>query len=514
MAMSTPHSAASSAPVVEVRDVTRRFGGLVAVDGVSLTVARGSITGLIGPNGAGKTTLFSLIAGSLTPSRGEIWIDSRPGHAGAAHERMAMGLARTFQIPKPFAAMTVLENVLVAFQQHPGEKLLSNWLCAASVAREERRNIEEARQLIAFVALGHLADQPARVLSGGQRQIAGPGACPGREARRHPARRACRRREPRAARNHHRPHRRTQCPGHELPADRKQHGPGEPPVSSRLCDGTRPGAVPWHAAAGDGRSACHRVLSGRRAVTPILTVAGMSAGYEPGIAIIEDASIHARDGEILLLLGPNGAGKSTLVKAIAGLVQKSAGVITLAGQDISQLPAQHMIAHGLAFVPQTENVFVSMSISETLALAANQLPRAERRQALERLYGLFPDLDRLRGHLAGRLSGGQRQMVAIARAMVIKPRVLMPGEPWGGVWPKRVEALFGKLIEVRATGVTIVMVEQNVRAALAIADRAYILVDGRPCHEGNARTLADDPAVAHLYLGLKGASHSPEELRA
>ncbi|WP_265302084.1 ABC transporter ATP-binding protein [Verminephrobacter eiseniae] len=169
--MSTPHSAASSAPVVEVRNVTRRFGGLVAVDGVSLTVARGSITGLIGPNGAGKTTLFSLIAGSLTPSRGEIWIDSRPGHAGAAHERMAMGLARTFQIPKPFAAMTVLENVLVAFQQHPGEKLLSNWFCAASVAREERRNIEEARQLIAFVALGHLADQPARVLSGGQRKL-------------------------------------------------------------------------------------------------------------------------------------------------------------------------------------------------------------------------------------------------------------------------------------------------------------------------------------------------------
>jgi len=249
-------------------------------------------------------------------------------------------------------------------------------------------------------------------------------------------------------------------------------------------------------------------------VTPILTVAGMSAGYEPGIAIIEDASIHARDGEILLLLGPNGAGKSTLVKAIAGLVQKSAGVITLAGQDISQLPAQHMIAHGLAFVPQTENVFVSMSISENLALAANQLPRAERRQALERLYGLFPDLDRLRGHLAGRLSGGQRQMVAIARAMVIKPRVLMLDEPSAGLSPKMVEALFGKLIEVRATGVTIVMVEQNVRAALAIADRAYILVDGRPCHEGNARTLADDPAVAHLYLGLKGASHSPEELRA
>src|SRR6218665_628414 len=113
MAMSTPHSAASSAPVVEVRDVTRRFGGLVAVDGVSLTVARGSITGLISPNGEGKSTLFCLSAGSLTPSRGEIWIDSRPGHAGVAHERMGMGLARTFQIPKPFSPITLLQNFLV-----------------------------------------------------------------------------------------------------------------------------------------------------------------------------------------------------------------------------------------------------------------------------------------------------------------------------------------------------------------------------------------------------------------
>lgn len=245
----------------------------------------------------------------------------------------------------------------------------------------------------------------------------------------------------------------------------------------------------------------------------ILNVAGMTAGYEPGIPIVKNASIHAREREILILLGPNGAGKSTMVKAIAGLVPKSAGVITLDGQDISQLDAHRMIAHGLAFVPQTENVFVSMTIGENLAIAANQLPRAERRHALERLYGLFPDLARLRGHLAGRLSGGQRQMVAIGRAMMIEPRVIMLDEPSAGLSPKMVETLFSKLLDVRATGVTIVMVEQNVRAAFSIADRAYILVEGTPHHEGDAKTLLDDPAVAHLYLGMKSEPNPSQESR-
>ncbi|QIN67937.1 Lipopolysaccharide export system ATP-binding protein LptB (plasmid) [Caballeronia sp. SBC1] len=169
--MTTSNIAPRPTPIVETRGVTRRFGGLVAVDDASLTVARGGITGLIGPNGAGKSTLFSLIAGSLAPSQGEILIDAQPGHKGAAHERISMGLARTFQIPKPFPAMTVLENVLVSFQRHPGEKLLRNWLSPRSVAREECENVEKAHELIKFVALGRLADQPARVLSGGQRKL-------------------------------------------------------------------------------------------------------------------------------------------------------------------------------------------------------------------------------------------------------------------------------------------------------------------------------------------------------
>ncbi|BBQ02497.1 ABC transporter ATP-binding protein (plasmid) [Burkholderia sp. SFA1] len=157
--------------IIDVKNVSRRFGGLVAVDEASLHVSRGSITGLIGPNGAGKSTMFSLIAGSLSPTSGEVWIDGMPGHHKLAHRRIGMGLGRTFQIPRPFPEMTVLENVMVAFPKQAGEALLPNWLQWRRVAREERENLDKARDLLDFVALLKLADQPARVLSGGQRKL-------------------------------------------------------------------------------------------------------------------------------------------------------------------------------------------------------------------------------------------------------------------------------------------------------------------------------------------------------
>lgn len=158
-------------PIIKVKSLTRHFGGVVAVKDADLVVRTGSITGLIGPNGAGKTTLFSLVAGSIAPSSGEIWIDGQAGHRSPAHKRIGMGLARTFQIPKPFSGMSVLENVLVAFQNHPGENLLCNWFTPGRSTRVEKENLEKAHELIKFVALGHLVHEPARVLSGGQRKL-------------------------------------------------------------------------------------------------------------------------------------------------------------------------------------------------------------------------------------------------------------------------------------------------------------------------------------------------------
>lgn len=236
-------------------------------------------------------------------------------------------------------------------------------------------------------------------------------------------------------------------------------------------------------------------------MSALLEVDALVAGYEPGLPIVNGASIHVASGEIVAVLGPNGAGKSTLIKAIAGLTPVWSGAVRFDGADIGATPAHRRIGAGLAFTPQTENVFALMSVDDNLKLAAGLLPRASRAHRVAAMYDTFPDLARQRGLLAGRLSGGQRQMLAIARGLIVEPKALMLDEPSAGLSPKFVEMVFAKLAEIRKSGVAIALVEQNTRAALALADRAYILVQGRNRHEGAARALLDDPMVAALYLG-------------
>ncbi len=233
----------------------------------------------------------------------------------------------------------------------------------------------------------------------------------------------------------------------------------------------------------------------------ILEVKDLIAGYEPGLPIVKSASIHADEGEIVVILGPNGAGKSSLIKAIAGLVPVTGGQVLLDGRDITAVPAHLKIRQGLAFVPQTENIFPLMTVAENLAVSGGILPRAQVAGRVDEMFQMFPDLARQRGLMAGSLSGGQRQMLAVARAMLVQPRVLMLDEPSAGLSPLLVEQVFARLSEIRRAGLTIVLVEQNARAALAIGDRAYVLVEGHEAHEGPAASLWDNPLIAELYLG-------------
>jgi len=235
--------------------------------------------------------------------------------------------------------------------------------------------------------------------------------------------------------------------------------------------------------------------------TPLaLQVDALEAAYEPGLPIVRGASLTVQRGEIVAILGPNGAGKSTLVKAVAGLVPVTGGRSLLFGQDITRVPAHRMVFQGLAFVPQTENVFVNLSIAENLELAA-AVVRADRRERLDPVYAMFPDLARQRRLPAGQLSGGQRQMLAVARALITRPRLLVLDEPSAGLSPKLVGLVFDKLREVRDSGVTVLLVEQNVKAALALADKAAVLVEGRERLFAPAAELLDDERVAALYLG-------------
>jgi branched-chain amino acid transport system ATP-binding protein len=237
-------------------------------------------------------------------------------------------------------------------------------------------------------------------------------------------------------------------------------------------------------------------------VSTELAVTDLVAGYAVDVPIVRGLSLEVRTGEIVTVLGPNGAGKSTFIKAVAGLVRVRSGTVAFRGKQITGLATHQLIAEGLAYVPQVGNVFTRLSVTENLELGC-LMAKGDTRRRMDEIFALFPDLARQRGLTAGRLSGGQRQMVAVGRALMAKPHFLMLDEPSAGLAPKLIELLFQKLLEIRARGVTILVVEQNAKAALAISDRGYVLAEGQQRFTGAARDLLTSPEVGELYLGTK-----------
>jgi branched-chain amino acid transport system ATP-binding protein len=224
------------------------------------------------------------------------------------------------------------------------------------------------------------------------------------------------------------------------------------------------------------------------------------AGYLPGVDILNGASLTLHRGELVGIIGPNGAGKSTLIKTLFGLVPVRTGSVVLEGDDITRLPAHELVARGVGYVPQTRNVFPSLTIEENLRMGIFLQPdRFEERFAV--VTGLFPMLAERRRERAGLLSGGQRQMVAMGRALMTDPSVLLLDEPSAGLSPINQDEVFARIDEVKAAGVSVVMVEQNARKCLLIADTAFVLDQGRNAYSGTGRELLDDPAVIELYLG-------------
>lgn len=239
-------------------------------------------------------------------------------------------------------------------------------------------------------------------------------------------------------------------------------------------------------------------------MTALLEADAIHAGYRPGLPILHGASISVDEGEFVALIGPNGAGKSTLMKALAGMVPIHEGTVRLGGRDVTNAPTARLADLSLAFVPQTANVFTSLTIDENLRLGAAALSRAEAVRAIARAYETFPDLHRFRSAAAGALSGGQRQMLAVARALLTGPRLLMLDEPSAGLSPLMVAEVFARLRALVTQGVAILMVEQNVKAAFSVADRAYVLTEGRNRLDGTPARLSAMDEIADLYLGGGG----------
>jgi len=232
----------------------------------------------------------------------------------------------------------------------------------------------------------------------------------------------------------------------------------------------------------------------------VVTVTDLVAGYLPGVNILNGCSIEARPGELIGIIGPNGAGKSTLLKAMFGLVKIHSGRVVVRGRDITGLKANKLVTQGIGFVPQTNNVFATLTIEENMQMGMFQRPK-DFKQRFDFVTELFPELGKRRQQRAGSLSGGERQMVAMGRALMMDPAVLLLDEPSAGLSPVKQDETFLRVHEINRAGVSVIMVEQNARRCLQICDRAYVLDQGRDAYTGTGRQLPRDPKAIQLYLG-------------
>ena len=235
-------------------------------------------------------------------------------------------------------------------------------------------------------------------------------------------------------------------------------------------------------------------------VEPFLIGENMTGGYGTGADILHNCTIAVNPGEIAVIVGPNGAGKSTAMKAVFGMLNIHTGAVRLGGEDITSMSPQDRVAKGMAFVPQTSNIFTSLTVEENLEMGAF-LRRDDIQVTMDQIFDLFPILRDKRKQAAGELSGGQRQQVAVGRALMTQPKVLMLDEPTAGVSPIVMDELFDRIIEVARTGISILMVEQNARQALAIADKGYVLVQGSNRFTDTGEALLSNPDVRKSFLG-------------
>jgi ABC-type branched-subunit amino acid transport system ATPase component len=550
-------------PLLELHEVHKHFGGVKAVDGVSFAVRRGAVSGLIGPNGAGKTTVVNLVTGQLSPDDGAILLDGAAIGGLKPHQVAARGVARTFQNIRLYRPLSVLENVLTGMHRHrradgwshllPSRRprppdqarqdeafrlLTQVGLDPAKVAQRQsgtlsygdQRRLEIARALALRPEL-LLLDEPAAglnpgekaqlgdllgrlqaegltvllidhdmklvlsvcddvtVLNFGRRIASGPPAVvaaddavvtaylgTGARAGVEPLRVA----------------------GASATLPRLEPGSPTPAVA--------PGAIPLelgaHAGVAPADSALPNAAASDAAAADAVLVVEHLAVFYGAVEAVADVSLSVASGEIVALIGANGAGKSTVLNTLSGLLRPRRGTAVFGSLDLTRARPQAIVRAGLVQVPEGREILSRLTVEENLLLGGWTRPeRASVGASVEEMMERFPILRERRRLAAGQLSGGEQQQLAIARALIAAPRLLLLDEPSLGLAPQLAEQVFSLIAAIRETGITVLLVEQNARRALELADRAYVIETGRVVLTGTGDELRDHPLVRQAYLG-------------
>jgi ABC-type branched-subunit amino acid transport system ATPase component/ABC-type branched-subunit amino acid transport system permease subunit len=495
---------------LRVSGLTISFGGNRAVSEVSLTAQPGRITSLIGPNGAGKTTLLNMVSGFYRPDAGAIALGATALAGRASYHTARAGIARTFQTSQLFAGMTVRENLQVAAAR--GRLLgaapagadatqlldaLLDWVgytgpvlrLAGELPHVDRRLVEIARALAARPS-ALLLDEPAAGLSAEDTQRLG--AVLTRIAAQGVA---------------------VLIIEHDMDLVMRISDHVYVLDAGRMIAHGSPAEVQASAAVraaylGDAEfslpPAAERAAGQHGRGDELLAVQRLTTGY--GAApVLDNVSLNVKTGELIAVLGANGAGKSTLMRAMAGLHRPVKGSVFFGGHEIRHLAAHRVARAGLTLVPEGRQVFPELSVEDNLRLGAHRIGGLKP-EYMRALFALFPKLETLRARPAGLLSGGEQQMLAVARGLAAEPRVLLLDEPSLGLAPAIVQELFGALARLRLDGVTILLVDQMAQLALALSDRAYVIAGGRVVFDGTAAALREQPVLEKAYLGGQSIS--------